>query len=35
MIYKIFIIIFCLLVAGALIWIICDSFGKTKVNGKK
>ena len=35
MIYRIFAIGFCIVVAGAVIWILYDSFGKTKVNGKK
>lgn len=38
LIYKIFAIVFCTLVAGAIVWIIYDSVRKnkkTKVNGKK
>ena len=38
LIYKIFAITFCILVAGAIIWIAYDSIRKnkkTKVNGKR
>jgi len=35
MIFKIGITIFIIMIAGAVIWIICDSLRKKKVNGKK